>query len=109
MIEPRVLVIDDDYGNSEALQADLIEQIDPSGRCEFYFCSGQADGRNSLAKAIEAVEARWPPADSLSGRAWALVLLDVHFAQRPSGRDDSRFGFEVLRVLRERWPELPVV
>ena len=47
MTRPRILVIDDDYGRYAALQKNLIAKIDPAGRCEFSFCSGQNDGRNS--------------------------------------------------------------
>lgn len=109
MSKPRVLVIDDDYGKYPALQKDLIAKLDPAKRCEFSFCSGQADGRNSLTKVIEAVEEGWPPATSCKGQTWALVLLDVHFAQEPPSRDDSRWGFAALRAVRERWAELPIV
>jgi two-component system C4-dicarboxylate transport response regulator DctD len=109
MIKPRVLVIDDDLGDSRALQADLIDKVDPSRRCEFSFCSGQADGQNSLSKVLEAVANGWPPDSSRRGQSWALVLLDVQFVQRSPGHEDSRWGFHVLKELRERWCELPVV
>jgi two-component system C4-dicarboxylate transport response regulator DctD len=109
MIKPRVLVIDDDYGDSKALQADLISKVDPSGRCEFSFCSGQTDGRNSLPKVMNAVESGWPPDASRKGQSWALVMLDVQFVQESSSREDGRWGFDVLKALRERWPDIPVV
>jgi two-component system C4-dicarboxylate transport response regulator DctD len=109
MIRPRVLVIDDDFGESKALQADLIDKVDPSRRCDFSFCSGQADGQNSLPKVLEDVANGWPPDPSQRGQSWALVLLDVQFVQRSPGREDSRWGFHVLKELRERWSELPVV
>lgn len=109
MIKPRVLVVDDDYGSSQVLQADLISKIDPAGRCEFDFCSGQVDGRNSMPKVKEAVASGWPHDPSRRGRNWALVLLDIQFAQRPPEYCDRHWGFDVLRELRERWPDLPIV
>ena len=109
MIKPRVLVVDDDYGPSQVLQADLIEKLDPSGRCEFAFCSGQADSRNSIETILDAVATGWPPDRCERGRNWALVLLDIQFAQNPPERDDKHWGFDVLRQLRDRWPDLPVV
>lgn len=113
MIRPRVLVVDDDYGDSQTnldeVQSDLIGNLDPSGRCQFAFCSGQVDGKNSLSKVLEAVESGWPPVPSRRGESWALVLLDVAFYQNPENRNDNKWGFEVLAALRERWSDLPVV
>lgn len=108
-LKPHVLVIDDQYGDSKVFQNKLIRDFDPSGRCEFAFCSGQIDGRNSLPKIMEAVEECWPPATSLGGQNWALVLLDVHFAQREPTLEDEGWGFKVLDALREQWSDLPVV
>lgn len=109
MSQPRVLVIDDDYGDSPALQADLKTKIDPTTRCDFSFCSGQANGSNSITRVLEAVESGWPPAPSQLGQNWALVLLDVQFLQRPATPQDSLWGFDVLRALRQRWSNLPIV
>lgn len=109
MSKPRVLVIDDDYGESVALQADFVSRVDPSGRCKFSFCSGQMDGRNSLPKIIETIESGWPPIVSPEYESWALVLLDVGFFQTPPVGTDREWGFEVLAALRDRWSELPVV
>lgn len=109
MIKPRVLVIDDDYGNSRVLQKDLISKIDPSGRCEFSFCSGQIDGHNSMSKVLDEVASGWPLDALPSRQGWALVLLDIMFAQHDPDHEDDRWGFRVLRSLRERWSDLPVV
>src|SRR5574337_333343 len=111
MIRPRILVVDDDYGDSgkelDEVQSDLVNKFDSSGRCEWCFCSGQADGKNALPKVLEAVEQGWPPGP---GRDWwALILLDIAFYQSPEGRNDDKWGFEVLAALRERWSDLPVV
>lgn len=108
-LKPRVLVVDDQCGDSPTFQKKLIRDLDPAGRCEFSFCSGQVDGRNSESKVIEAVSSGWPPDITLNGQNWALVLLDVHFAQQPAGREDANWGFTVLNTLRERWQDLPVV
>ena len=67
MIQPRVLVIDDDYGDSEAIQKAFLREVDPAERCDFSFCSGQTDGRNSLQTVLAAVGDGWPPEP---GRAW---------------------------------------
>lgn len=107
--KPRVLVIDDDYGDSPSLQADFARMVDPNGRCEFTFCSGQEGGRNVLSSVMAAVEARWPPAPPCEGDCWSLVLLDVNFTQTPPDREDSRWGFIVLQGLRDRWADLPIV
>lgn len=109
MIKPKILVIDDDYGNYKALQKDLLAKIDPSGRCEFTFCSGQTDGRNDLVSVLEIVEGGWPPESSGCNQYWALVLLDVQFVQRRPSQEDGGWGFNILRALRERWPDLPIV
>jgi DNA-binding NtrC family response regulator len=114
MTKPRVLVIDDNYGDSlvdgdkiPAMQAAFIREVDPSGRCEFSFCSGQEGGKNSLPKVTDVVASGWPPSP---GRAWwSLVLLDIAFFQKPRERDDEHWGFVVLEMFRERWPDLPVV
>lgn len=108
MIQPRVLVIDDDYGDSEAIQKAFLREVDPAERCDFSFCSGQTDGRNSLQTVLAAVGDGWPPEP---GRAWwSLVLLDVAFFQRPRPeRGDAQWGFTVLEALRERWDDMPIV
>lgn len=60
---------------------------------EFEFHTGQNEsGTYSIAAVKAAVLKRWPTYD---GKRWALILLDVRFG------DHERFGFEILRALRE--------
>lgn len=106
-MKPRILVIDDVYGASKALSRGFARTVDPRGHCDFTFVSGQVDGRNSLPAALSEVARGWPHREPRSD--WAMVLLDVQFAQRPEGADDGRWGFRVLSALRTRWPDLPVV
>lgn len=114
MIKPRILVIDDDFGDAPldrtqaaAMQAAFVREVDREGVCEFVFCSGQEEGRNSLQKVRTAVERGWPPTPARDW--WSLILLDLAFYQEPRGSDDDHWGFVVLADLRERWPDLPVV
>lgn len=115
MIKPRILVIDDQYGDSRSadgatreMQEFLVRSVDPGGRCEFVFCSGQDNGRNSLRKITDVVDGGWPPRHG--GASWSLVLLDVAFTQSPATPQDRRWGFTVLGALREPCREgLPVV
>lgn len=109
MIKPRVLVIDDDWGDSPALQEDFVNKVDPAGQCEFFFCSGQEEGTNSLAKIITYVESGWPHSATRADAAWALVLLDVAFFEKRKRAANGEWGFDVLAALRERWTDLPVV
>lgn len=71
---------------------------------EFEFHTGQGEGGDNSVEAVKAaIQGRWPDA---SGKRWALVLLDVRFG------DDERFGFTLLRALREDskfGKELPIV
>lgn len=106
-MKPRILVIDDVYGASRALSRGFARTVDPAGHCDFAFVSGQVDGCNSLSAALAAVAQGWPHREPQSD--WAIVLLDVQFAQKPEGADDGRWGFQVLSALRSRWPDLPVV
>jgi DNA-binding NtrC family response regulator len=109
MIKPRVLVVDDDWGASPALQSGFVSKVDPSGRCEFVFCSGQVGRRNSLDTVMDAVASGWPLDSCRGPQGWALVLLDVAFFQDPAEGGDAEWGFKVLAALRQRWSELPVV
>jgi DNA-binding NtrC family response regulator len=71
---------------------------------EFEFHTGQSEGGDNSVEAVKAViQGRWPDAN---GKRWALVLLDVRFG------DDERFGFTLLRALREDskfGKDLPIV
>lgn len=104
---PRILVIDDDYGESRALRDGFVSKVDPGARYDFEFISGQRDGQNSLPAVIDHVGRGWPPRSAAPH--WALVLLDVHFGQRPAQDEDDRWGFVLLRALRARWDDLPIV
>jgi DNA-binding NtrC family response regulator len=116
----KILVIDDQIGQSKDERADFLEAIGyylnagtkkkPNGYpYEFEFHTGQTEsGSNSVEAVKAAVLHRWPAAD---GKRWALVLLDVRFDEK-SGRTDENFGFTLLRALREDsrfGKDLPIV
>ena len=71
---------------------------------EFEFHTGQSEaGVNSVEAVKSAIAKKWPATD---GGRWALVLLDVRFG------DEERFGFTLLRALREDsrfGKDLPIV
>lgn len=130
---PRLLVIDDLFGRMVAERRNLckvyrlidvtdcrIPPTEGADRSLAYavFCSGQRVGQgrveNSVEEALGIVESGWPGKD---GRRWALCLLDLRFVSgeilddgMPSGNSgDDDFGLKILRVLREKFPELPVI
>lgn len=114
MTKPRVLVIDDDFGDdppngrtSTAMQSAFAREVDPDGTCVFSFCSGQKEGKNSLPRILDVVGGAWPPAAAEGW--WSLVLLDLAFYQLRRAPDDDQWGFTVLAELRDRWPDLPIV
>jgi DNA-binding NtrC family response regulator len=76
---------------------------------EFEFHTGQTEaGVNSVEAVKAAVLKRWL---AMNGNRWALVLLDVRFDEA-SGRSDEKFGFTLLRALREDsqfGADLPIV
>ncbi len=76
---------------------------------EFEFHTGQTEaGVNSVEAVKAAVLKRWP---AMNGKRWALILLDVRFDEA-SGRSDEKFGFTLLRALREDsqfGADLPIV
>jgi len=119
-IEPhKILVIDDQIGQQKDDRADFLEAVGyylnagskkraTGYPYEFEFHTGQTEsGSNSVEAVKAAVLRRWPAAD---GTRWALVLLDVRFDEK-SGRSDEKFGFTLLRALREdsRFQDLPIV
>lgn len=132
MTLPRVLVIDDLFGSAVAERRNLCKAyrlLDTTGDdasplaisipvAEAVFCSGQrlAAGvaENSVDVALDAVQRGWPASD---GSRWALCLLDLRFVSgaalgdgtRAGKPGDDKFGLEVLRVLCQQVPELPVV
>lgn len=107
MMKPRVLVIDDEVAKSDVEQEYLKRSFDPDGRCEFAFCSGQVEGKNSMSKVREEVAKGWPHEASRTN--WALVLLDIAFFQEQTTPDDQNWGLEVLQALREQSSDLPIV
>lgn len=107
MPEYRIFVVDDQIGEDGAERASFLERSDRAAE-DFIFCSGQdGDGRNRLNVVIEEVRALW---DEASERRLSLVLLDVRFDDREDQEGGARFGFALLRALREHFGRaLPVV
>lgn len=70
------------------------------------FESGQREGRNDAPAVMSVVESGWPFRD---GTRWALVLLDVSFPQLTLTDSDSTFGLELLKEMRTKCADLPVV
>ena len=76
-----LLIIDDDEEFADAVAT---------------VCRGdghEVDVENEFQRAEARVQQRVPDA----------VVLDVMFPENPSG------GFEVARILRKKWPELPIL
>lgn len=105
--EYRILVVDDQIGRSGAERASFLERSDRSPD-DFVFCGGQdTDGRNRLDIAIDEVRALW---EGLGEYRLSLVLLDVRFDDSNDQEGGARFGFTLLRALRERFGRaLPIV
>jgi DNA-binding NtrC family response regulator len=116
-----ILVVDDELGNPNSSRRTAFLRAvgyypSTGGKervegypYEFEFHTGQTEaGVNSIEAVKTAVLKRWPATD---GTRWALVLLDVRFDEA-SGRSDEKFGFTLLRALRENsrfGKDLPIV
>lgn len=116
-----ILVVDDQIGNPNSSQRTVFLRAvgyypSTGGKervegfpYEFEFHTGQTEaGANSVEAVKAAVLKRWSAAD---GTRWALVLLDVRFDEA-SGHSDEKFGFTLLRALREDsrfGKDLPIV
>ncbi len=132
MRPPKILVIDDQFGQSVKSRRDLCamygiqdvtgddSQPEEVGEplAEAVFCSGQIISGNTVTNDVEltvrAAEQGWPLP---GGGRWALVLLDLCFVSGSMNTEgwadgqqgDEAFGLEILGRLRELFPELPVV
>lgn len=103
----KILVIDDQIGRESDDRAEFLER---SGRTvdEFVFCSGQdGDRRNRVDFVADEVRALW---DGSPDNHLSLILLDIRFDDPKDVGGGARFGFTLLRELRERFGRaLPVV
>ena len=105
--EYRILVVDDQIAKQGSFRDSFLEK---SGRRpeDFVFCTGQdANGRNRVELVLEQVRALWV---ANADPRLSLILLDIRF---DDGRDEEggkRFGFKLLRDLREQFGRaLPIV
>jgi DNA-binding NtrC family response regulator len=102
----KILVIDDQYGRPGPEREDFLARVQRD-ESEFVFTTGQTeDGQNVPDVTIALAEALWEHPSQLRV---SLILLDVRF---PDGKDPqaNRFGFKLLRALRERFGRaLPIV
>lgn len=125
MTLPRILVIDDQCGNTPELRESLcykcrLVEIDVStsdSKLErragekkaiggAVFSSGQikhdTSVENSLEEIIRVVKSGWPSTD---GWRWALILLDRQFICIPPTSDDDDYGFKALTELVRTFPD----
>ena len=128
---PRILVIDDLFGrpgldrvnlchsyglkDAQSSTASFAQVAEPLAEAWFSTGQRQLPGlvENDADIALDALENGWPFAD---GRRWALVLLDLRFVSgrlvenEPEGRpEDELYGLEILKAIRGRFPDVPVV
>lgn len=129
---PRVLVVDDQFGRFIDARRDLCALLglrditgddsspeNPHGAvAEAVFCPAQRirDGviSNDVEIALAAIREGWPFRD---GSHWALLLLDLRFVSGVMDKEgvgheqpgDDEFGLEILRAVKARISELPIV
>jgi len=103
----QILVIDDEIGRVGDHREEFLKRSGYEAT-EISFCSGQDElGRNNLAVVIEQVRGLW---EGALERRLSLVLLDVRFREKTDVVAGSRFGFAVLRALRDSFGRtLPIV
>jgi DNA-binding NtrC family response regulator len=105
--EYGILVIDDQIGREADHRDEFLKRCE-QGSDKFVFCTAQdGDGRNRVDLAIEQTRALW---ESIDNRRLSLILLDVRFSDPADEGRGARFGFALLRALRERFGRaLPIV
>ena len=102
----KILVVDDQYG-SAGLDRESFLGCVQRDESEFVFATGQTDdGRNIPELTLDLVERLWERQNQFR---LSLILLDVRFPDEQDPHAD-RFGFTLLRTLRERFGRaLPIV
>jgi len=100
-------VVDDEIARPGDHREEFLDKVKRTAE-EFVFCTGQdGEGRNSVDLVLEAVRNLW---EDLAKHRLSMLLLDVRFHDPLDTGGGSRFGFKLLRALRERFGRaLPVV
>lgn len=93
---PVVLVIDDEVGDCETIHHERFVRFVEGSRFRYLFTTGEVCGEYSVDAAVE-----WAVRSALAGRS--IVLLDVEFG------DARRMGLDILRTLKQRLPQVPVI
>ena len=95
----KILVVDDEYGRPGRDRANFLART-KRDESDFIFSTGQnVDKRNVPEMTLDLVEQHW---ERQSQCRLSLILLDVRFADSQDPQA-NRFGFELLRTLRERF------
>lgn len=132
MTLPRVLILDDQFGNSikdrrnlcinfglkDITGDDSSPELIDDPIAEGVFCSSQMKEKgviiNDLQIAMAAIKGGWPHRD---GWVWSMILLDIRFVSgkigengEPEGQDgDTNFGLRILEEINKYYPDTPVV
>ncbi|MHB8502248.1 MAG: sigma-54-dependent transcriptional regulator [Candidatus Acidiferrales bacterium] len=102
----KILVIDDQIGKEGPFRNSFLDSTNQVSS-DFLFSTGQDEsGHNCVDTVIDCVDSLWP--DGTSTRL-SMILLDVRFDDAQD-REAARFGFTLLRALRETFGRvLPIV
>jgi len=127
---PTILIVDDIFGSSiddrknlclsyrikDITGDDLSPEVITEPISEAIFCSGQSNDNVFVKNDIDLIHNKIEEGWSEQNRKWSLILLDLRFVSGEisdgvaQGQDDDDvFGLKVLRSIKDKFPELPVI